>query len=132
MKQFEDKMNVKFEQTFPMKRVKIFPKDKPWINDEIKALDRAKKNEYRKAGKSKTWKEMQKHFKRTLNKQKRKFIEKEVVGLQKENPAKVSNNLNNIAKQQDKKGESFTLNNHINEGLDDKQQREAILKKFLP
>lgn len=130
MKQFEDKINVKFEELFPIKKVKIFPKDKPWINDNIKALDKAKKKEYRKAGKSERWKALQKDFTTTLNKQKRKYIKKEVIALEQVDPAKASNNLKNIAKQNDKKGEAFTLNNHINDVLNETQQREAILKHF--
>ena len=45
-------MKTKIDVHFPVKQVKLSTKDKPFMNWELKMLDRKKKREYKRHGKS--------------------------------------------------------------------------------
>ena len=49
---FQAKVVTKLETIFPTKKIRISSSDKPYITSELKKIDRRKKKEYRKNGKS--------------------------------------------------------------------------------
>ena len=70
----------------PEKTVKITSDDQPWINHEIKQLDRQRKREYWKNKKSEKWKKMNDKFKQKCNEAKSNYTNSMVNDLKSSNP----------------------------------------------
>ena len=55
-------LSKKMDEIFPQEKVKISIKDKSYITAELTKLDRLKKREYKKHGKSEKWVKLQSKF----------------------------------------------------------------------
>ena len=64
-----------------LKVLKVCTNDKPWTNIEVKKIDRKRKREYVKNGKSDKWKSLNKHFHEVFSKAKHKYYEDMVEDL---------------------------------------------------
>ena len=84
---FQDILLEKYYHYFPEKSIKIFPDDKPWITSGIKSLDRRRKREWRKRGKSLKFKEINNLYMKISKNEKKKYSEKIVNNLKSSNPS---------------------------------------------
>ena len=78
-------MELKLNEIFPTKEVRISNKDKKWIDSELKKLDRSKKREYAKRGRSDKYNELNKQFDLKYKKAANNFLEKNVRSLKRKN-----------------------------------------------
>ena len=58
----QDLLSEKLETYFPLKTLKICEDDQPWVTNELKILDRSRKREFFKKGKSDKWKSLNAKF----------------------------------------------------------------------
>ena len=59
---FENILMKKIEEIFPMKSIRVNEKDKPWVDEKLKNIDRRRKREYNKNKKSDKWKSLNIEF----------------------------------------------------------------------
>ena len=81
-------LEAKLDEIFPIKSYRVTAQDKPWINLEIKKLDRRKKKEYCKNGKSAKYLELLAKYNEQYQKAAKNHLEKNVHSLKEENPGK--------------------------------------------
>ena len=79
VKEFTEVMEKKVEEIFPKKRMKIFDKDKEWINPQLQKLRRMKAREYRRKNKSQRYNALQKQFLNLKNKLSKKYIKDNIA-----------------------------------------------------
>ena len=60
---------IKLDKYLPQKKLKISSHEKPWINFELKYLDRRKKREYVKHGRSEKFLNLKRKYDKNLKKQ---------------------------------------------------------------
>ena len=111
---------------FPSKKVKLSIKDKAYITYEIKKLDRLKKREYKKHGKSEKWKKLEKKFQIKLKKAAADHLEKNCHSLKESDPGKAYSILKKMGAQPgDMLDEgSFSLPTHLKSNLTKKESVE--------
>ena len=116
---------------FPMITVRKSSQDLPYVTAEIKLLDRRKKQEYRRHGRSDKFREMNSVFQRKLKEEAARYIDKHVSQVKNSHPGKAAKVLRNLgAAPGDHQEKDFTLLRHVECGLNVEQQREEILKYF--
>ena len=81
-KMLVEKMNI----YFPEKQFKVNMNDKPFMNRELKKLDRQRKKEYIKNKKSEKWKKLNTSFKEKVLLAKQSYYENIVEDLKESNP----------------------------------------------
>ena len=130
--EFEDTLEAKINKIFPFKTVKISSSDKPFITVELKKLDRKKKKEYRKNGKSVKYLRLRNEFDLKYKKAARKYIQKNSTDLKIENPGKAYSILKRMGAQPGDCGEdgTFTLQNHLDANMTTEESTEAIASHF--
>ena len=112
---------------FQKKTVRISNKDKPFITKELKTLDRKKKKEWTKHGRSDKFLKLQKEFKTKYKKAAAEHLKKYVSDLKKENPGKAFRTLKAMGAQPgDCDSAQFTLGSHVRENLSVESQLERI------
>ena len=129
---FQAIIESKLNTIFPTKKIRISSSDKPYITSELKKLDRKKKKEYRKKGKSEKYVKLRNEFEFKLKKAGKKYISKNVTGLIMENPAKAYSILKRMGAQpgdcQDEG--SFHLQNHLDANMSPEDCTESIANHF--
>lgn len=70
----------------PMKSMKLSNWDKPFITNDLKKLDRKRKREYIKKGKTLKYYQLKKDFDQLYKKEARKILEKNIESLSSCNP----------------------------------------------
>ena len=117
-----DKMN----EIFPKKSFRVTQQDKAWINFELKKLDRLKKREYRKHGKSVKYYKLLEKFDKKYQIAADDHLEKYVRSLKEENPGKAYSVLKKMGAQPgDCLDEgSFQLTNHVEANLSQAESAE--------
>lgn len=125
-------LNEKVDEHFPVKMYKISSQDLPYITNEIKKLDRHKRKERKKNGKSEKFKELKSKFDVILKIEATRYIKKNVTEAKSTNPAKVNIILKRLAEAPGDKSDqkTFTLLHHIEKGFSEEDQRTEILKYF--
>ena len=132
VKVMETKFVEKLEKCLPQKQLKISSHEKPWINFEIKYLDRRKKREYAKHGRSEKYLKLKKKYDLKFEEAAKRYLEKNVSELKVSNPGKAYKILKRMGAHPsdcDNEG-SFTLQNHIDENLSTEQSIERIANFF--
>ena len=129
---FEKILESKLNLIFPLKTVKFSPTDKPFITAEIKKLDRKKKTEYRKHGKSVKYVALKNKFDLKYKKAAKKYIQKNSTDLKKENPSKAYSILKRMGAQPGDCGDdgTFSLQNHQDANMTLEECTEAIASHF--
>ena len=123
-KMLVDKMN----ECLPVKTLRISSDDKPWMNKELKDLDRKCKREYQKHQKSEKWGNLRSIFKLKCKIAKKKYYEKTVHDLKTSNISQWYSKVKRMGGvKQDQQDQIF-----VDElsGLDDIQQAEIIAKHY--
>ena len=128
-----DLLGAKVEDFFPEKIVKLSSEDKPFITKELKSLDRKRKREWKKNGKSERYKLLNKEFKEKFKKASSEFLKKNVSELKHSNPGKAARTLKRFAANPcDTEEDNFiTLSSHSEDNLSDEQQLERIANYFV-
>ena len=90
-------LNKQVEKHFPVKKYKDCSQDLPYKTDELKKLDRHKRNEHKKNGTSETFKEIKLKFDRKLKAEATRYIKKNVTEAKSTNPAKAHMTLKRLA-----------------------------------
>ena len=73
---FEQLVNAKLDQFCPLKEMKLSSKDKPFINAELKRIDRKRNREYVKRGKTDKYKELETLYKTKYKVETEKYLKK--------------------------------------------------------
>ena len=121
-------MNEKLEEFLPLKTVKFSDKDKKWINAELKKVDRLKKRERCKNGKSDKYFQLKAKFDAMY----KEAVEKHVTELMNEGPGKAYATLKRMgAKPGDNLDDaSFSILNHLEQNLTNKQSVDKLAEHF--
>jgi hypothetical protein len=129
---FERILSEKMDQIFPKKTIKLRQFDKPFFTAELKVLDRRKKREYLKKGKSEQYLKLSKKYEAKYRKAAQGYLDKNVRSLKESNPSKAYSTLKRMGNQPGDCSEdgSFTLLNHIDENLTPEQCTERIAQHF--
>ena len=129
---FQSTLENKLNEIFPLKTIRTSATDKPFITVELKKLDRKKKKEYRKRGKSMKYLKLRQEFQIKYKKAAKKYIEKNSTALKHENPGKAFATLKKMGAQPGDCGDdgSFTLKNHVDANMTTEQCTEAIANHF--
>ena len=116
------------KSTYVEKVVKIRQgKDKEFITAELKKLDRKKKKEWRKNGKTQKYSRLKTEFDAKYKKAAAEFLKKCVSDMKTENPGKAATTMRKMGKMPGDCGDgTFTLLNHIAEDLTVEEQIERI------
>jgi hypothetical protein len=96
---FQEIVDLKVKEMFPQKKVRISNKDKVFITSELKTLDKRKKREWRKNGKSERYLQMKTEFTLKYKKAARDHISKCVTDLRTENAGKAAATLRRLGAQ---------------------------------
>ena len=113
--------------------VKVSSKDKPFITNELKQLDRKKKREWKRNGKSPRYKNLVKEFKEKYKCAASNFLKKNVSEMKKSKPGKAYSTLKRLGKNPGCEDEDnyFTLTSHAQLNLSVDEQLERISEYFL-
>ena len=130
---FQNIVNAKVEELFPERKVKLSQQDKQFITSEIKSLDRQKKKEWKQHGKSAKYKHLKQQFDEKYKKAASNYLSKAVSNLKIENPGKAAKTLKKMGASPGDcdDSSSFTLQNHIEEGLSVKEQLARFSDYFI-
>ena len=110
------------------KTMRISSQDKPWINQELKSLNRRKQREWTQHGKSEKYDKLQ--FKSKYKAAAKRFIESKVDALKETQPGKAYKILKSMGAQPGDctDSHSFTLPNHTS--LTDQESADQIAEHF--
>ena len=122
----------KVNEYFPEKQVRISNTDKPWVTNEIKKLDRWKKNEYKKHGKTKKYTELKGVFEEKKLKAEKLYLNKNVTELMEAAPGRAWATLKRMGAQPGDCGEegSFELTEHVELNLTVEQSLDRTVRYF--
>ena len=128
----QDLLQNKMNEYFPTKSVKVSQKDKKWINSELKKLDRAKKREWCKNGKSNRYIKLKKEFDRKYKEASEKYLDKNVRELKDSDPGRAYATLKKMGAQPGDNLDdcSFSIVEHLESNLTNKQSVEKIAEHF--
>ena len=97
--QFENLLTEKMDMIFPKKTIRMRPFDKPYFTGELKSLDRRKKREYKKRGKSEKYMEIKRKYEAKLKKAAQSYLEKNVRSLKESDPSKYYSTLKRMGSE---------------------------------
>ena len=128
----EDLLMSKLDEFCPQKTAKFSSQDKPWINFELKVIDRRKQREYLKNGKSAKYNLLATQFETKYKAASQKYMRDKIELLKETKPGKVYGILKSMGAQPGdcEDNHTFTLPNHISEQLSDQQSAERIADHF--
>ena len=117
---------------FPVKECRVSATDKPWITKDIRKLDRLKKSEYRKNGKSVKYLGLLKAFNQKFESAARTHLRRNVNELMEAAPGKAWQTLKKMGAQPGECGGqgAFTLSEHLEQNLSTEESLERIVNYF--
>lgn len=126
-------LNEYVEKIFPEKSVRLSKRDQEFITSELKNLDRKKKREWRKHGRSNRYKVLQKEFKDKYKKAASDHLKKHVSDLKQSLPGRAYMTLKKMGAMPGDCEEpgTFTLGSHVRENLTNEDQLERISDYFV-
>ena len=122
----------KLDELCPTQTMRVSAQDKPFINKELKTLNRRKQREYNKNGKTAKYNEVASEFSRKYKAAAKSYIRKKVDQLKEAEPGKAFSVLKNMgAMPGDCTDEAtFTLPSHLEGNLSDEECCEKIAQHF--
>ena len=125
-------VSCKLDEHLPQKSLKITNKDKKWINAELKKLDRLKKREWTKRGKSAKYLELKKKFDIKYREASENYLKKNVTELIDDDPGKAYATLKRMGSQpgDNLDDTSFEIIKHLEQNLTNSQSVEMIAEHF--
>ena len=120
------------DKTCPQKIVKVRTKDKPFITKELKVLDRKRRREYKRHGKTDKYLELNARYTRKMKSASQNFLDRSVRSLMESAPGKAYGILKRMGAQPGDKLDagSFEIPEHISIGLTAAQSADRIAQKF--
>ena len=132
VRRFEAKLMNDLEACLPLKKLKISSYEKPWINFELKYLDRRKKREYAKNGRSEKYRNIKAKFDKKFKEAAGRYINKNVNELRLSNPGKAYKILKRMGAppgEAEDEG-AFTLQTHSDLNLSTEESLEKVAEFF--
>ena len=125
-------LESKLYEIFPTKSVRLSNKDQKWMDFELKKLDRSKKREWCKRGKSEKYLKLKEDFDIKFEKAADKYLDKNVRELKESDPGKAYATLKRMGAQpgDDLDDGSFSLLEHLESNLTAKESVEKIAEHF--
>ena len=125
-------LNSKLDEVFPKKSFKLSQKDKKWIDANLKKLDRLKKREWQRNGKSQRYLDLKSRFDAKYKEASAKYMGKNVRELMTSQPGKAYSTLKKMGAQpgDDLDNSSFTIIEHLEKNLTKKETVEQIAEHF--
>ena len=129
---FEKTLMKKLDDILPQKSVKVSSKDKSYITADLKKLDRLKKREYRKHGRSEKYLKLKAKFELKLGQAAADHLEKNVRSLRESDPGKAYSILKRMGAQPGDIMDDgvFTLTEHLEKNLTKHESVEEIALHF--
>ena len=129
---FEEKIAQKLNSMLPQKQFKISNRDKPYITADLKKLDRLKKREYRKHGKSEKYIQLKEKFNLKMKQAVKNHLDKNVRALKESDPGKAYTTLKRMGSQPGDYLDdgTFSLANHLEENLTKQESVDRIASHF--
>ena len=125
-------LDDKINKYFPIKLCRVSNSDKPWITKEIKQLDRWKKVEYRKHGKSIKYLNLLRSYDQKYKSAAKLHLRRNVTDLLEAAPGKAWATLKRMGAQPGECGGegAFTMTEHLEQNLTLEESLEKIVKYF--
>ena len=120
------------DDALPTKTVRLRCSDKPYITQEIKKIDRRRRREYSKHGKSQKYLYLKQIFDRKLQDATKRYLDRNVRTLLETEPGKAYNVMKRLGAQpgDDVDAGSFQIPEHVSLGLTAAQSADRIAEKF--
>ena len=120
------------DKTCPVKTVRLRTEDKPYMTKEIKILDRQRRREYSKRGKSDKYLDLKKRYDKKMKAACQDFLDKNVRALLESAPGKAYAILKRLGAQPGDKidATSFEIPEHVSLGLTAAESADRIAQKF--
>ena len=122
----------KLDEVCPVQSMKVSFQDKPFMNKELKTLNRRKQRAYIKGGKSEKYKKLKSEFDKKYKLAAEKYLRNKVDDLKETQPGKAYNILKSMGNQPGDCSDSqnFSLPEHQQLNLTDQQCAEKIAAHF--
>ena len=122
----------KLDELCPTKTMRVSPQDKPFINWELKSLDRKKQREYTKRGKTEKYKKLAKQFSTKFEAAAQRYMRNKVDALKDTQPGKAYGILKAMGAQPGDCADdnTFSLPNHQALNLTDQECADRIAQHF--
>ena len=106
--------------------------DKPFITKEIKVIDRQRRREYTKHGKSLKYQNLSQLYDKKVKAETQKYLNRSVRALMETEPGKAYTILRRLGAKPGEAGDTgfFTLPEHVSLGLSAEQSADRIAEKF--
>ena len=120
------------EASLPTKTVKLRYNDKPFITQEIKVIDRKRRREYDKHGKSQKYLALNTVYERKLKAAKKAYLNRNVRALMDTEPGRAYSILKRLGAQPGDTGDAgtFDIQEHVSLGLSPAESADRIAQKF--
>ena len=118
-------LSDKLDLFCPKKTLKLSNKDKPFITTELKTIDRQRRREYTRNGKSSKYYELKKKFQSLYKSEANKYMEKHVDSLIQSNPSKTYQILKRLGSNSDDNTDDLSLPGHETFSADESAERIA-------
>ena len=128
----KDVTEQQLNKFFPIKQCRVTNTDKLWITKEIKKLDRWKKAEYRRNGKSKKYIGLLQSYYQKYKEATKMHLKRNVSDLMQAAPGKAWQTVKKMGAQSGECGGQggFTLTEHLDQNLSEEQSLEKIVTYF--
>ena len=125
-------LESKLNEFLPTRKVRLTNKDKQWMDSELKKLDRAKKREWCRKGKSTRYLNLKEEFDRKFKEASNRYLEKNVRDLKESDPGKAYATLKRMGAQPGDNLDdgSFSLLQHLENNLTNQQSVDRIAEHF--
>ena len=130
VKQFREIMEDKINESFPEKTIKVFHKDKEFMNERLHQLRRQNAREYKKRKRSERYKKLHRMFLSLKKKNSQSYMKKKIEALRTSNPSSFFRKLKKVGARPGEDSNTFTIPSHIESNLTAKQSADAIADKF--
>ena len=74
---YQAEMNEAMDKHFPIRTVRRRLNDEPWINDSIRRKEKAKKNLFKRVGRTDEWKKLNREVEELKRERKEKYLEEQ-------------------------------------------------------
>ena len=123
--ELDELLNDKLDLFCPKKTLKLSNKDKPFITTELKTIDRKRRREYARNGKSLKYYELKKKFQSLYKIEAKKYMQKQVDSLIQSNPSKTYQILKRLGSHSDDNIDDLSLSGHESLSADESAERIA-------
>ena len=124
----QNKMKEKLDECFPTKTVKFTEDDKPWVNQQVKELDRKCKREFFKHKKSEKWNKLKQQFEEKCEKSKAAYYKNTVEDLKQSSQSQWYSKIKRMGGLVTDRADHISVEEL--QGVPDQEQVEAIAHHY--